>query len=282
MKKNNDLQKLREQAATYEQCGDHYHAIKLWKLIVRHDPEDGDAFLRLGRIYKGRKEWKPALHYLKKGLAQCPDDQEAWWDVGLVATALGRKKLARITWNKFGWNGDNPFTGGIISIRTDWGSGYELLWGRRVSPALAFIGSVPWPASGLCFRDQVLVDGLPSGWQVVNRKKYPVFDEVGLYKKSDYKTWSCRLSSGQYAHLQLLERLCRESGLGFENWTNTSFQKQVDRQGALPEYYHPGTSFGTEEEVTVALAARDEDEVRQALTAWAIITYEDYGSLTAY
>ncbi len=282
MNRENEQAKLWTEALAYEEAGDHYHAIKVWKLLLKHFPEDGDAFLRLGRIYKERKEWKPALHYLKKGLSLVPEDQNAWWDVGIASTALGKKKLARIIWNKFGWNAEHPLTGGLISIRSQWRDGYELLWGRRMSPALAIIGSVPWPDSDLRFRDQVLVDGRPSGWQVVDRKKYPVFDEIGLFRRSDYMTWSCRLSSGEVDHLDLLERLCRESGMGFENWTNTSWQRHAEREGVLPEYYHHGQEDSNPSPVIVALAARSEDEVQQTLTAWSIITFEDYSELNSY
>lgn len=282
MKRNHDLPALRKEALAYEQAGDDYHAIKLWRLIVKLDSEDGEGFLRLGRIYKRRKEWKPALHFLKKGLAQKPDDQDAWWDVGLAATALGKKKLARIIWNKFGWNAESTFSGGIISVRAQWGDGFELLWGRRISPALALIGSIPWPDSGLHFRDQVLVDGRPSGWQVVNRKKYPVYDQAGIFKTSDYLTWSCKLSSGHQEHLNLLERLCRESGLGFENWSNSSLQQKIERSGALPEYHQQSPFEESEESVVIAIAARNEDDIKQTLTAWSIITFEDYFDLKAY
>jgi tetratricopeptide (TPR) repeat protein len=278
-----DWRQLLDQARSYEQAGDVYNAIKLYKRVAKLEPEQPEAYERMGGVYQQRREWKPAFHYHKKALSLSPANREVWWRLGIAATALNKLKLAGSVWSKFG-----PAPGGDGSpegLRLAYDDSFEILWMRALDPARAQILSIPHPASGLRFREVVLYNRQPIGYHVVSNRRVPVYDELGSWKKSPFQTFSCLLHTAAPNHIQQLEDLCRKHGAGFELWSNASRSLVINHPRAFPEYYSreilPNQPQHTASCI-VAIAALHQAEVQHILNAWQIISLAQYSDLVGY
>jgi tetratricopeptide (TPR) repeat protein len=275
-----EIVELYEKALGYDERGDVYSAIKLYKKIVKLAPAWPPPFQRLGSIYKYRREWKPALHFFKKAVALDSGDRASWWDLGIAATALNKGRIARSVWSKFGQTPEAGWRPSAVSLRVAYEGQYEILWADAVDPARAIIQNIPNPASGRHFRDTVLIDRVVSGHHVVRNKRYAVYDELGLYKGSGYLTYSCTLTTEGYQEVQLLEKICLEAGLGFEVWSGAARQYSPRLSRATPEYYSPGLlEERCADGVLVALAAQRERHVLQALRSWEVISLRSFSDL---
>ena len=76
------------QALAYDQKGDVYNAVKLYKKVIRLSPDWSAPFSFLSLIYKKRCEWRPSLHYSQKAIENNPFDEKAWYNLAIAATAL--------------------------------------------------------------------------------------------------------------------------------------------------------------------------------------------------
>lgn len=274
------ISELFEEALEYENRGDAYNAIKLYKKVAKMAPQWAPPCRRLGMIYKYRLEWKPALYYVKKSLAADPGNRSAWWDLGIAATALRKWRLARNVWNKFGESPSAGWRPGPVSVRLSYDKRYEILWADSIDPARAVIQNIPHPDSGRQFRDIILYDRVVSGHHVVGRKRFPVHEELGLYKRSGYQTYSCTLETGNSSDVRILENLCREADLGFEVWSNAARQFSPGGEEPVPEYYDPGLLSDTPEpDLRVALAARRKKHITEVLRSWSVISLARYSDL---
>ncbi len=275
-----EIQQLFEQARAYEQQQDPYNAIKLYKRSVKLAPEWSAAYERLGHIYRDRQEWKPALHYNKKTVSLAPGNQEAWWALGIAATALRKWRIARSVWQKFGVTPKAPRNSGPIAIKLHYAGQFEILWARSLDPVRARILNIPHPASDRAFRDVVLHDGQVNGYNVAGNKRYPIYCELGLFKASHFQTFSCYLQTQDSGDIEMLERLCREQGIGFEVWSNASKAMHQPGRTSKAEYHSADwLQELSEEGVLVALAARRESEVRKVLQSWEVISLKPYNDL---
>ena len=279
---SSDIKALFDQAMDYDRQGDPYNAIKLYKRLTKLAPDWAPPYVRLGNLYKYRKEWKPALHYCKKTVVLEPGHQLAWRTIGIAATALKKWRMARRVWKKFGFDPQqrpqNP-----VSVRLQYEGQFEILWARPVDPARALIENIPHPASGRRYHDLVLYDSIIAGYQVTGNRRFPVYDELGLFKPSVFHTFSCLLHTNTPDAIGALERICREAGLGFENWSNAARTRTGIRQNHLPEYYSPDLSPRQESGGTIAaIAAPSQEDVLRALASWKVITLQSYSDLECH
>lgn len=271
------------EAQRYEAAGDVYHAFKLYKQLVKKVPEWPLPYLALARMYHKRKEWKPAFHYFKKTVALLPDQREAWWSLGIAATALKKWRLARSIWSKFGLTELQAKPEGL---RLSYNGLFEILWIKAIDPARAKILSIPHPASGFRFRDIVLYERKAVGHHIVNHKRVVVYNEMGLFKRSPFTTFSCLLHNVDEKQIEQLEKLCYDDRIGFEIWSNAARTMVIDHPNSFPEYY--GRSILPEEDkeqaehALVAIAAVHQAEVLRVLDAWQIISFGQYSDLKAY
>ncbi len=258
---------------------DAYNAIKLYKLLVKEDPHWIAPYLRLGHIYKYRCEWKPAFHYTKKALALDSSQRDAWWDFSIAAAALHKWGLARSIWSKFGHQPEAPWRAQPVSIRLRYGSQFELLWADTCDPVRAKIRNIPDPMSDRRFGDIILMDGSVAGYHVVDRRRFPVFAELGLFKRSTYHTYSCLIQVRQNDDIDLLDQLARKANLGFEIWSNA--QRTYTAPNRVPEYHGPGPGSRSDMAGTlhIALAAQREREVLNLLQDWKVICLGSYEKL---
>lgn len=265
-----------EKAQQYDVRGDVYNAVKLYRRILKLAADWLPPYLKLAAIYKQRREWKPLLHYAKKALALDPSQQDLWWDLGIAAQALGKLRLARTVWSKFG---DKNKTTTLISLQLNHSGLFELIWAMALDAVQAQIQSIPHPDSGLHFQDLVLFDRHPVGYQVAKRRRYPVYPEMGLVKRSFYRTYSCILETETTKDIKLLEKLCKEAGLGFEVWSNAARAKTI---AGKAEYYD-GALISDTAMPLIAIAAKQIDEAQEVLAAWSVIAlksfihFEDHG-----
>ncbi|NJB86768.1 tetratricopeptide (TPR) repeat protein [Lewinella marina] len=279
---------LYEQALRYDKVGDPYTAVKLLKKVTRIVPDWAGAFRSLGHIYSRRGEWKPAFHYWSKTVALDADDRDAWWQLGLAAVPLKRMRTAQTVWAKFGFGSVDLSQPLGLQLKHD--DGYEILWMQPLDAARGRVVSIPHPGSGMGYRDLLLYDRRGQrGYNVVARRRVPIFEAVSRLKRSPYQTFSCLLHTSNAGHIEQLEQLCYDAGLGFEVWSNATRAVQQtranasdDERRAFPEYYSdllPRPENGT---ALVAMAAIHPAEVERTLNDWQIISLQQFSDLRAY
>lgn len=270
------IEQLYLDGLAYEAAGDTYLAIKLFKKVIRLDKNWAPAYARLGAIYKQRAEWKPALYYCKKTLALDPAQADIWWALGIAATALKKRGIAKSVWTKFGLDTlKNPAP---ICIRLRYQKQIEIIWVRPIDPAKGEIINIPHPHSDRRYRDLIIYDREVIGHNVVGRRRMPIMDELALFKRSGYRTFSCSLHTQNEKHLQSLEKLCEEHGLGFEIWSNSSRNLIPATEQAAPEYFSrdmlPNSAGG---DCIAAFAAYEMIDVQTVLESWRVVSLQTYG-----
>lgn len=271
-----------EQALAYDEAGDVYNAIKLYRRVIKLEGGWKPPYLRLLAIYKGRHEWKPAYHFAKRSLAIDPADSGIWWDLGIAATALKKWRIARNVWAKFDLPAAAPKAANeIFSLALPYGKYIEMIWVRPICPARAEVISIPRPDAGRYYRDVVLYDRRQlQGHNIAGNRKLPVYEYLGHWKHSHYRTFSCRLYTGEAKDVRVLERLCMEAGFGFENWSNSALNAMPKLRAKKSEFYNLHDRDEAPEAVQwVAIAARREWEVKQLLRQWRLISLKEHGAL---
>lgn len=280
-----EARRLYEEALKYDESGDVYNAIKLYKRVVKLADGWFLPYSRLQMIYKARQEWKPAYHYTKRALALDTKHTGLWWDLGIAATALKKWRIAKSVWNKFA----APFTfpenkRSTFSICLTYNGQFELIWVRPLCPARAEILSIPQPESQRCYGDLILYDRRElKGYNVANNRKMPIFDYLGLWKHSKYSTFSCWLHTDNQKDVQALETLCQNAGMGFENWSNNTWNSSKNIRKKKPEFYNlPELNNHSSEKQWIAIAAISRREVEKTLGTWQLISLKEYSDLSQY
>lgn len=272
------IEQLYADGLAYEAAGDSYMAIKLFKKIIRLDKKWPPAYARLGVIYKNRAEWKPALYYCKKTLALDSAQADLWWSLGIAATALKKRGIAKSVWAKFGL--DNFKAASPVCIRLRYQKQIEILWVRPIDPAKGEIINIPHPHSDRRYRDVIIYDREVIGHNVVGRRRIPIMEELSLYKRSGFRTFSCAIHHQRDGHLQSLEQLCVEHGLGFEVWSNSTQQLVPASGSSLPEYFSRDMLPQIESQgCIVAFGAYEMVDVQTVLESWRVVSLQTYSDL---
>ncbi len=270
-----------ENAEEYRKIGDVYNAVKLYKLAIRYRSDFFDPYQRLSAIYKQRADWKAAMYYTKKALALQSADQQLWWDLGIAATALGKRRLAGAVWQKFGWSspGQKP-----LSVKLRWQDQEEILWSQPLGPATVQLLSIPHPQSEHRFGDRLLVDRKDIvGYHIANQRRHPIFPKLDTLKRSNYRTYSCYIDTCAKAATDKLAELCRAEKLGFEIWSNANLHSQTTQQTQTPEYYDSFTPQEHQlEALLIAVACSNSRQVKRVLDAWQVITFHQYFDLVCH
>ena len=273
---------LFDEARRYDEAGDTYNAVKLYKRLTKLSADWAEPYFHLSLIYKRRHEWKQVFHYSKRTVSLAPANQEAWWNLGIAAVGLKKTRLARSIWTKFGWDSKqkprHPY-----GLQLTYEDAYEILWMQPLDPARAQILSIPHPASGLRFREEVLYDRKPVGYHVVSKRRIPVYASLGSVKRSPFQTFSCLVHvAPDSAAVKQLELLCANAGIGFEVWSNAARIFTPEHRRAFPEYYSDLVPRESTDQCLVALAALHEAEVQRVLNNWQIITFAQYSDVRGY
>ncbi len=268
---------LLKQAIAYDESGDVYNAVKLYKRVLCLAPDEIEPYLRLVRIYKVRCEWKSVLHYAKKVVSLDAGQHQVWWDLGLAASALGRDRIARSVWSKFA----APFRWKKrIVLQLSLNGAFEIVLARAIDPTRAILCSIPHPESGMRYWDLVLFDREVVGYSMHGNSREPVFPVLYRVKPSFFNTYCCILENCTKSGLEILSRLCEDADIGWEIWSDATWESPVISEGKRPEFF--GKTIFKEEGATslcIALAAKQEEEAREVLNNWALIslgTYMDF------
>jgi hypothetical protein len=202
-----------------------------------------------------------------------PDDQAAWWNLGIAATALGHWPEARQAWTAFGIElpaGDGPIEMklGLTPIRLNPDSNGEVVWCQRIDPARAIIKNVPLPASSHCFGDLLLHDGEPKGYRVFRGQDVPVFDELELLKPSGYQTYGVSVSFRSLEDIEVLMEMAARSELLVEDWATIRNLCKLCSEGK-PHERHEVEAVSIEKPVQLGAAARNETELQRLFERWS-------------
>lgn len=282
-----NIQLLLQQALTYDEKGDAYNAVKLYKKIVRLAPAWSVPYHFLSRFYKKRLEWKPSLYYSEKAIEFDPKDETAWQILATSATALKRWAIARKAWNQLGHDYQVIDKAlhldlGLIPICIQPKQKPEIVWARQLDPARAQIESIPQPSSGRRYKEIILFDREPVAYRVVQKKRVPVYEELEKIHLSPFKTCIVRLETHSEKDVEILDKLCFEAGIGFDNWSKASRQFWQRNKHFFTEFY--GTEIQPNEDFVsnyklVALASRDIESVKKILLDWKVITLQSFSDL---
>lgn len=268
-------------AYDYEQIGDVYNAVKLYRKTIRVSPNFAPSYYQLCKIYKSRKEWKPTLHYGLKTLELTQQYNDKVWNlVALAAVALNRHQVLRRALPHV-----SPISKrntSILPIRINTPYWQEVVWAKPIHPLKAQIVSIPHPDSGRKFGEIVLYDYKANGYRVVETTQYPIHDELQLLKRSFYTTYSLLIPKESSDKLDKLEELCSAENMGFEIWSNLNLHRKLPSKRREEYYDHALGSEAKEEFLLIALAARSPKLLLQTLKTWRIITLVDYFNLEAH
>ena len=284
---SNNIQLLLKEARAYDRAGDSYSAVKLYKKLVRLAPEWSLPYHFLSLFYRQRNEWKPSFHYSQKAIETNPEDKAAWHILATSATALQRWKTARKAWNELGFEFRRTdkilnLDLGLIPICINPKTKPEIVWARQIDPARAQIESIPQPSSGRHYKEIVLIDNQPIAHRNLGGKRVPIFEELEVIRLSAYHTYAVILETNAKNSVAILDKLCQDAEIGFDNWSKATRQFWLRNQDLLPEFFgaeifskaHENTNYQL-----IAIASKSYLEVKEVLYAWKIITLQSYRSL---
>jgi tetratricopeptide (TPR) repeat protein len=220
-------ERLVEEGRAYSQAGDAVAAEKAYRAAIELEPRWPVPLYNLGLLYKYQGRWKESFDCNHGAAALAPDDQAAWWNLGIAATALGRWSDARHAWTECGIKdpgGDDPpdYKFGRTAIRLDPDGNGEVVWGSRLDPARVRLTNIPLPSSAYRWGDIVLHDGAVEGHRVIAGVTYPVFNVLQRLVPSAVHTFIVELASVDDAAVEALEDLAASHGGAAENWGTTT------------------------------------------------------------
>lgn len=288
MQENTDnIQLLFEEALAYDRAGDSYNAVKLYKKLVRLAPDWSLPYHFLSLFYRERNEWKPSFHYSQKAIETNPEDKTAWHILATSATALRRWQTARIAWNQLGFEFRKTdkilnLDLGLIPICINPKTKPEIVWARQIDPARAQIESIPQPSSERRYKEIVLIDNQPIAHRNLRGKRVPIYEELESIRLSSYDTFAVILETNAKSSIDILDSLCQDAEIGFDNWSKATRQFWLRNQELLPEFFgaeifskaHANTDYQL-----IAFASQSSLAVKEVLHAWKIITLQSYRSL---
>lgn len=276
------IRPLFKKAVALDRKGDVYTAVKIYKKLIKLAPNWHPPYQYLSSIYKYHNDWKAAFHYGQRAIENGADKAEMWRNFAIAATALKKWQIARNAWNKVGFqlkevkNAPN-FDMGIIPVRLRYDNFHEIVWAKQIDPARAIIESVPDPVSDRNYGDLILIDFKVTGYRIVRGKKMPVYDELELIKRSHYRNYLVFLHDSQKNEVDLLDKLCWNKDLGFDNWSHLTELQLNKNLAYLPEYYNEDLEFDfTPSDMRIAVAAERFSDVEEVMQAWTAIALKEY------
>ncbi|HSH80086.1 MAG TPA: tetratricopeptide repeat protein [Herpetosiphonaceae bacterium] len=255
-----------------EDAGDIAEAEAWYRQAADAAPEWAVPWYNLGLLYKRQRRWSDSLRAGRRAVELDPSEQDAWWNVGIAATALGDWRAAREAWTACGIEmpaGDGPpeMRLGMTPIRVNPSGDGEVLWCDRIDPARAIIRNVPLPESGHRFKDLLLHDGAPNGYRMSRGREVPVFDALAILAPSSFSTWEVVVEAPSPDDCVALEELAQDRGLGAEDWSTIRRLCVMCSEGrphASHDWvveYEPARRWG--------IAAHSESDVREILARWS-------------
>ncbi|MFZ4425887.1 MAG: tetratricopeptide repeat protein [Saprospiraceae bacterium] len=271
---------LLEKAIAYDRMGDVYNAVKLYKRVICLAPDTIVPYEQLVSVYKARCEWKSVLHYAKKAVSLDAGLQQVWWDMGIAASALGKGRISRAVWQKFG---AKVRPGKLLALQLCQNGAFEVVWAQALDPTKAILCSIPNPVSGLRYHDLLLFDREIVGYCMQGRRKMPVFPVLWRVKQSFFHTFCCLLHNSGDASLSIFKRLCDDAEIGWEVWSDATLASSAVPASGKPEYFGKEIfKTTTGDTVCVALAAKGQEAALELLRNWTLISLGSYTDFRAF
>ncbi|HEX5106885.1 MAG TPA: tetratricopeptide repeat protein [Vicinamibacterales bacterium] len=255
MPDTDSAQALNERGQELKAAGDIAGAEAAYLAAVAAAPAWSIPAYNLGLLFKYEGRWQESLEWNQTAAALDPDDQAAWWNLGIAATALGRWADARKAWQRCGIDdpgGDDPpdYRFGRIPVRLDPEGDGEVVWANRLDPARARLISIPLPTSPFRWGDVVLNDGAAEGHRTVNGRQIPVFNVLERLVPSTIRTFVVELATSDRSAVDALEDIAHDMGGAAEHWGLTtrimcrecSYGKPHEHvdSGERPAHHHCG------------------------------------------
>lgn len=242
-----------------------------FKALV-YDPDWSVPHYNLGLLYTRLHAWEQSFHHNQRAAHLDPEDEAAWWNLGIAATALRNWPEARRAWSACGLvlphsDDEVRMALGRTPIRLVTDDQGEVVWCERIDPARAIIRNIPLPSAGHRFGDMVLHDGAPNGTRTFRGREYPVFDELQLFAASSYATYHVEVEVATQTDLEALINAAGVFDVHIEDWSTIRHLCVPCSEGDAPAYeapqpHQPDTS------VVLGCAAISETDVRQLLERW--------------
>jgi tetratricopeptide (TPR) repeat protein len=262
--------RLVEEGRALSAAGDVAGAERAYLAAIELEPAWSAPLFNLGLLYKYQRRWAESLEYNRRASALSADDQGAWWNRGIAATALGLWPEARECWVRCGvtdpGGADPPdYRLGRIPVRLEPDGDAEVVWGTRLDPARVQLRNIPFPLSPYRWGDVVLTDGAAEGHRLVGDRTYPVFNVLQRLVPSTLRTFIVELATFDQAAIELLDDIAYEAGGAAEHWGSTT--RRLCRECSL------GTPHVHTEPVDPAhplcgLVARTTEDARAIVERW--------------
>ena len=270
-----EAENLVEQGNALGQAGDVHGAERAYRAAIASSPEWSVPYYDLGLLCKYAGRWPESLEFNMRAVERDGDDEDAWWNLGIAATAVGNWAEARRAWAACGMTppeGDGPpdFGFGSIPVRLDPDDNAEVVWAKRIDPARARILNVPLPMSTHNFDEVVLTDGAVEGYRTVGRERYPVFNMLAVLQASSLKKYVIELGTADAAAIERLVGEAEAKGGAAENW-GTSTAKICAKCSRGDPHEHKGPPR-VPSHPNFGLAARDDAHAQSIITAWLAAT----------
>lgn len=266
-------QTLNDLGNSAENRGKQTSARLLYRSAAVLRPRWSSPWYNLGLQAKYQCEWRPSVIFNERAASLDPNDQASWWNLGIAATALSDWTQARRAWKGCGIELEDgvdevsmpPVT---ACVRLNPHTSGEVVWGTRIDPARIQIRNVPLPNSNHRYRDILLNDGAAEGTRIAGELEYPVFDELAIWRSSNYSTFQSALSMKDSNAEQDLIRRCNESDIGFEDWTSVRIICTACSRGLL-EQHHCSANETQNGEKNYGFGVASREVLVQVLTSWA-------------
>ena len=236
-------------------------------------PDWSVPYYNLGLLTKYRSEWEQSREFNRRAVQLDLQDEAAWWNLGIAATALRDWPEARRAWKGFGieipdGTGELRIDLPQACVRLDPQGNGEVVWGKRLDPARMLILNVPLPESKHRYHDIVLHDGAQNGTRIRDGEEVPVFDELMLWEASDYSTFEVELTLPDKSTEEGLADHCNENGIGVEDWSTIRFIcAECSRGNPGPHEHKPDQANGGQS--SYGFGAKTQDQLLAVLADWA-------------
>lgn len=239
-------------------------ALEAYDRAIALDPSWSNPWYNKGLLHKYAGNWRASFDCNLRAHELAPKDEAAAWNLGIAATALKDWRAARMAWKAFGIDmeiSDEEIrtSYGMVPVRLNPGSDGEVVWGERIDPARVIIDNIPYPESGFRYKDIVLHDGAPAGKRMVSGREYSVFNVLGLFQASAFRTWTWEPDDDR--HIKAVEEAIAAAGGHLEIWTRSvRILCKKCSEGAVHDE-HDGEAGGEDGSLVIGVASPTEEAV---------------------
>jgi len=262
---------LNERGRALAEAGLTVEAEAAYRQAIEADPRWSVPHYNLALLFKYQCRWQDALVANRNAVERDGSDTDAWWNLGIAATALGDWHTARQAWFRCGLvvpdgEGAPRCDYGAVPLRLNPAADGEVVWGDRLDPARAVVKNIPLVSSGYFWGDVVLHDGAGVGTRVLNGQEVPVFNVLQLLERSPFATFEVHAEIRDTADLALLSEIASEIGGAAEDWsTAVSVLCRACSEGT-PHHIHDTDARAPD--LPCAIAALNEEQCDQILQEW--------------